>query len=286
MELSAYHVQSILRDHEEVNAALTLIQSLERITDQDYLALTELVKVLLSFKEAMQQVEGEKIVTSSCICPVVVSLLKSMEELKTSNLTYCHNLADSLKQSISTRLSPFLQSIDNRLASLLDPRFKKKWIEKSDEKEEAMSLLITRVAGRLGSDGYDETLGAKSSTDEENDVPIKRPKLFNFMSPSIHKNTRKSSTGCEVQSYFEEDIIPYHEDPLLYWKKNEKRLPTMAKLAKEFLGLTATSAPVERVFSIAGNFYTAKRNLLGPNTFRGLMFLKCNEALYDDHVDI
>ena len=134
---------------------------------------------------------------------------------------------------------------------------KKKWIEKSDEKEEAMSLLITHVACRLGSDGCHETLGAKSSTDEENDVPIKMPKLFNFMSPSIHKNTRKSSTGCEVQNYFE-DIIQYHKDSLLYWKKNVKRLPTMAKLAKEFLGLTVTSAPVERVFSIAGNFYTAK----------------------------
>ncbi|CAK8685979.1 unnamed protein product [Clavelina lepadiformis] len=93
-------LQSVLKDHEEVNAALTLIQSREKITNQDYLALSELVSVLLPFKEAMQQVEGENIVTSSCICPVVLGLLKAMEQLKNSNFHYCQKLAANLKDSL------------------------------------------------------------------------------------------------------------------------------------------------------------------------------------------
>ena len=52
-------LQSVLKDHEEVNAAFALIQSPNRITNQDYLALNELVRVLLPFKEAMQQIEGK-----------------------------------------------------------------------------------------------------------------------------------------------------------------------------------------------------------------------------------
>ena len=79
-------LQSVLKDHEEVNEALPMIQSRERITNQDYLALHELVSVLLPFKKAMQQVEGEKILSCSCICPIVVGLMKALEQLKNSNL--------------------------------------------------------------------------------------------------------------------------------------------------------------------------------------------------------
>ena len=49
----------LLKDHKEVNAALALIQSPNGITNQDYLALNELVRVLLPFKEIMQQIEGK-----------------------------------------------------------------------------------------------------------------------------------------------------------------------------------------------------------------------------------
>ena len=84
-------LQSVLKDYEEVIKALTLIQSRERITNQDHLAFNELVSVLLPFKEAMQQAEGENIVTCSCICPVVVGLMKALEQQKNSNHRYCKN---------------------------------------------------------------------------------------------------------------------------------------------------------------------------------------------------
>ena len=64
-------LQSVLKDHKEVNKTLTITQSRERITNQDYLALNKFVSVLLPFKEAMQQIEGENIVACTCICPVV-----------------------------------------------------------------------------------------------------------------------------------------------------------------------------------------------------------------------
>ena len=84
-------LQSVLKDHKEVNKVLTINQSRERITNQDYVALNELVNVLLPFREAMQQTVGENIVTCSCICSVVVGLMKAQEQLKNSNLSYCKN---------------------------------------------------------------------------------------------------------------------------------------------------------------------------------------------------
>ncbi|CAK8687950.1 unnamed protein product [Clavelina lepadiformis] len=70
----------------------------------------------------------------------------------------------------------------------------------------------------------------------------------------------------------------FDEDPLMYWKKKSEELPTLATLAKDYLGLTATSAPSERISSIAGN---ARRNLLGSETLRTLMFIKCNPTVFE-----
>ena len=55
--------------------------------------------------------------------------MKALEQLKSSNLSYCKNSAKTLQNSDSKRLLPVLNSIDNRLASLLDPRFKDMWIK-------------------------------------------------------------------------------------------------------------------------------------------------------------
>ena len=68
---------------------------------------------------------------------------------------------------------------------------------------------------------------------------------------------------------------------LTYWKKKSEELPILAALAKEYLRPTVASAPSDRLFSIAGNFYYATRNLLGKDTFRNLMFIKCNSNMCD-----
>ncbi|XP_076819504.1 zinc finger BED domain-containing protein 4-like [Clavelina lepadiformis] len=266
-------LQSVLNDHEEVNAALTLIQSREKITNQDYLALSELVSVLLPFKEVMQQVEGENIVTSSCICPVVLGLLKAMEKLKNSNLHYCQKLAANLKDSVSKRLLPYINCPDNRLASLLDPRFKISWIEDDVEKEEAIRVLKTHVASRLGKDDEESCRWMRMKT-------LQKSQSYLTLTEGLKKKRPRNSIN-EVDSYFGVETMHFNEDPLMYWKKKSQELPTLATLDKDYLGLTATSAPSERIFPIADNFYTARRNLLGPETFRSLVFMKCNPKVFE-----
>ena len=92
-------LQSLLKDREEVNAALTIIQSRIKNNKKDYLAITNFVSVLLPFKKEIKQVEGKNIVTSSCICPVVVSLTKAFDKVKYSNLSSLKKLAMNLQPS-------------------------------------------------------------------------------------------------------------------------------------------------------------------------------------------
>ena len=187
-------LQSVLKDHKEVNTALALIQLPNRITNQDYLALNELIRVLLPFKEPMQQIEGENIVTSLSICPVVIGLVKAMEQLKNANLIHCKKLKTALPDSVLKRLLPFLNCIDNRLASLLHARFKQKWIENDDEKE-ALRVLQMHVTSRLGP--FREDCSSSNSTDDDNGSLAKKPKLFDFIAEGSKKKTPKNS-GREI----------------------------------------------------------------------------------------
>ncbi|KAL5457250.1 hypothetical protein EMCRGX_G034497 [Ephydatia muelleri] len=48
------------------------------------------------------------------------------------------------------------------------------------------------------------------------------------------------------------------DDPLLWWRSHETYFPTIAKLARKYLCIPASTAPSERVFSTAKNILQKK----------------------------
>jgi len=63
-----------------------------------------------------------------------------------------------------------------------------------------------------------------------------------------------------------------------YWKK-EQCFPYLKATRRELLGMSATSAPSERVFSHVGELYSAKRANLGLRIFAILMLMRMNPGL-------
>lgn len=41
------------------------------------------------------------------------------------------------------------------------------------------------------------------------------------------------------------------ENPFMFWQGNTLRFPLLSKLARKYLSISATSAPVKRIFSVA-----------------------------------
>ena len=60
--------------------------------------------------------------------------------------------------------------------------------------------------------------------------------------------------------------------PLIFWKLHEARLKPLADMAKKFLGVPASSAAVERMFSIAGHVLNSKRAKMSARLFCHLVF--------------
>lgn len=66
----------------------------------------------------------------------------------------------------------------------------------------------------------------------------------------------------EVALYKAVDSVSLDSNPLVWWRTNESTYPRIAKLAKCYLAVQATSVPSERIFSTAGDIVTACRSSL------------------------
>ena len=70
-------------------------------------------------------------------------------------------------------------------------------------------------------------------------------------------------------------------DTLDWWKTHEVVFPGLALLARKYLSVQASSASVERMFSIAGHIFSVKLRRLGIRFFTLLLLLKLNEDLIE-----
>jgi hypothetical protein len=68
-------------------------------------------------------------------------------------------------------------------------------------------------------------------------------------------------------------LILVDSNPLVWWKTYDATFPYLTEVVRRYLAMPATSAPVERLFSVPGQVVTATRNRLHPETVTLLVFL-------------
>lgn len=74
-------------------------------------------------------------------------------------------------------------------------------------------------------------------------------------------------------------------DPLEWWKKNQGLFPILARLAKDYLAVQATSAPSERVFSVASRIISNRRTRMDPKMAGKILFVSTNWKWYEGQLD-
>jgi hypothetical protein len=87
------------------------------------------------------------------------------------------------------------------------------------------------------------------------------------------------SVDAELTLYSREPSIPLQDDsgrfscPLTWWNVHRNRFKLISEVAIRMLCIPATSAPSERVFSVAGLTIAKERARLAPHTANELIFL-------------
>ena len=85
-----------------------------------------------------------------------------------------------------------------------------------------------------------------------------------------------SPQSSEITAYLAELILEETNYTLQFQKTTEAQFHALSKLARKYLALEGSSAPVEQVFSILGKILQPERARMSDHAFEMQMFLKCN----------
>lgn len=167
------------------------------------------------------------------------------------------------------------------MASFLDPRYMGLALKEdngpyNDIKEKlgdmAKELLATEAA-------FNMSMGSNDSSDSQVQGPTALERL-------LRKTTSSQDLTCpgqaEVNSYTCMVKIPptcNGGKVLEWWKANSESLPGLSKLARKYLGVPASSATSERMFSVGSGTCSKIRTSLDPEHLSALVYLNTNQKI-------
>ena len=94
----------------------------------------------------------------------------------------------------------------------------------------------------------------------------------------LQKKSKLPPGHSEVNNYFDSlESLGDDADPLDCWLAQKSICPLLSFIAVDILIVPASSAPVERTFSSAGESTTGKRNRLSNHTLEREVMLKKNK---------
>lgn len=267
---------------------------IRQLTQEEWGLVGELVDLLQCFKFATALLEGSKYPTLSLCWPTVEILKSEMRQKLVAGSSASANtriVATALLEQLERR---FKSAPDAAImATYLDHRYKDlQFLD--DEVEKARWLVIIKrhveraVAGDAALvDHEPSTASASASAAATSASPPTTPTdpfaaFFSKYKKSGSGNAAATvaTSKSEMEIYASESAADATQDvnPLHFWKKQAKagRLPVLAKLAKKYLCIPASSAPSERVWSFAGIVLSKRRMRLLQERVARLTLFKHN----------
>ncbi|XP_035212505.1 zinc finger BED domain-containing protein 1-like [Stegodyphus dumicola] len=242
---------------EPLEAALGLLHNpVANLSESDWQALPDVIKILRPFKQLTEEMSSENKVTVSMVLAATESVISMFKN--------CYR-------------NPILSK-----AALLDPRFKKLAFRLADESnyECAKTLLKTELEKYFNVDKQQTVQSNKVTpaifTDTNEDS------IWKDFDARVTSNSVSNSTVSSIvtmRQYFEERILSRNECPLKWWQARALLYPELSILAEKYLSIMATSGPSERTFSKSGQIQSEKRCSIQPKRMEKVLFLNMNKRL-------
>ena len=95
---------------------------------------------------------------------------------------------------------------------------------------------------------------------------------------NLEKSAQLPPGKEEVERYFALSVaLSDRVDPVMFWLQNESQYPLLSPIAIDLLCIPASSAPVERTFSVATESTIGKRNRLSDKNLEREIMIRNNE---------
>ena len=263
-----------------------------------------LVESLKPFQHAQRVLEGEKYVTISLVPFMILEVRDSLKNMATHADEQIRNVGKTLYDDFIERWGNGNdgteieingdRSFRNRqvglpkstiIASLLDPRLKHVASFGPVDTDRAWALLkyelLSVFMDRPVTPPHAPNV-AVNANDSEFSQRLNARKRKPITQPVVQRDMETILNSEWSKYYADEEDVDIDSNPLQWWKLNEYKYPHVAKLAKRYLCIPATSAPSERVFSAASRTITASRNRLSADIAEAFVFLHHNWKMYDN----
>ena len=162
-------------------------------------------------------------------------------------------------------------------------------------------ILDLMVGVTVASD--DGSSDDESDDGDDNDGAVVVPAVENAMARIIQENITEQddnslSSEYSIREECKDELRNYKRnvarvpmkgkfpDAIGWWKKYDKRFPRLGALAHKYLSIQATSAPSERIFSLAGRIIEDRRTRLDPDTAGQLLYVASNYEWYMEQIEI
>ena len=253
----------------ELQPALESIIAIEKdlriyaLTEIEWENIQDLISLLKIFERATKMVSSSKYPNLSASIPIYDWLMDKLEDFQKDDRT-TEELHNAIQEGLD-KIKYYYQRSDDchmyPISTILDPRLKleyyrehnwdKRWIEES-----------VKVLTRIYEKDYSVLIADTSESSDEEDL-----------CHHLYKR-RRSVKETELDIYLNTPIVHHKTDVLQWWRLHEQDFPHLARMARDFLAIPATSIPVERVFSSGKDIVRAKRSSLAVETISACMCLK------------
>lgn len=266
-------IESLLDLKESVQESLKRTGNLEMLLGADeWELLGELHKFLKAFKELTDLVSSGNVGLS--LIPLIVDELKDAVKPGSDDSPSLAQLKRQIAKNISVRF-PVTELV--QLCSLLDPSTKDA-IDLSQEEKHRILQNLQDTAAELEKSRTTHSEDSVEATEPELQPSSKKRKLLQKIK---RESSDDSSANEEITRYLASAPTAEQVDnPLAFWKANEKHFPLLSKLARKYLCVSASSVPVESMFSITGLILNGKRSQLAPCKLNYLTFVHDNYPVF------
>jgi hypothetical protein len=191
---------------------------------------------------------------------------------------------------ISTFLHPSFKGLNGMGVSLASRRCLDDYI---------LDLMVgATVAGGDSSDD-DSSGGDSNGANQEAGVAGEENAIARIMQENVLLGHESDSVLSEndIRQECKEELRKYKKcvprvptrnkfpDPIAWWKKHEKRFSRLGAIAHKYLSIQATSAPSERIFSLASRIIENRRTRLDPCLAGQLLYVGSNYGWYMDQIE-
>ncbi|XP_037958832.1 zinc finger BED domain-containing protein 4-like [Teleopsis dalmanni] len=217
---TCYMFDRIIKITEAISATIGILRiPLEALTENDCCIIKEILNILKPFEQITTEMSSENNVTLSKVINFVRGLNAVLTKLsKEITSIEGKKMADTLKDSISTR---FVNLEGNSLmatAAFLDPRVQ----------SEITALINNKSISN-------ERLCNESRSTSRNDDEDLVWQDFNDSLVGSQTQTPTALPIIEIRMYLEEPLVDRKSNPLEWWKQRALLYPHLSELARKYL---------------------------------------------------